>query len=58
MDGKASKGNVFTDKVADRRAFKGDIFTERLWMKRLPSATTYLQKGAEGPRWDWVLPDS
>ena len=44
MDGKASKGNVFTEKVTDGKASKHDVFTEKLWMERLPSVT-YLQKG-------------
>ena len=55
--GKASKGNVFTEMVADGRGSKHNIFTEKSWMERLPS-TTYLQKRAKGPRWDWVSPDT
>ena len=46
MDGRASKGDIFTEMVMDRRASKGNVFTEKSWMERLPS-TTYLQKGAK-----------
>ena len=42
-DGKASKGNVFTEKVVDGRVSKGDVFTEKLQIERLPRAT-FLQK--------------
>ena len=48
---------VFTDMVTDGRASKGNIFTEKSQMERLPSMT-YLQKGDKGPRWDWVSPDT
>ena len=46
MDGKASKGNIFTEMVTDGRASKCDIFTEKLQIERLLSVT-YLQKGAK-----------
>ena len=55
-DGSASKGNIFTKMVVDGRGSKHDIFTEKLWMEVL-SSMTYLQKRANGPRWDWVSPD-
>ena len=56
-NGNASKGDVFTKMVVDEKGSKRDIFTEKSQMEMLPS-TTYLQKRAKGPRWDWVSPDT
>ena len=43
---KGFQGQHFYRNGTDGRASKGNIFTEKLWMERLPRAT-YLQKGAK-----------
>ena len=54
-DGRASKGNVFTEMVADGRASEGNVFTKKVMDGKASQCDLFAER-AKGPRWDWVSP--